>query len=152
MWGHVINQAVSVSHTPRNPHDTPPRRQANSHHLAPDARGRAGARRMPSTTVGPHHRHANKIETGQTHASHHHHHHSHHHTTTTATTTQHHHQPPPPPPSSTNHHLHHHQQEPPQPPPSPNRVSHRKKKSKTETWPEKKGNRITGGAKLADER
>src|SRR3954467_13932124 len=71
MWGHVINQAVSVSHTPRNPHDTPPRRQANSHRLAPDARGRAGARRTPSTTVGPHHRHVNKIDTGQPLASDH---------------------------------------------------------------------------------
>src|SRR3954470_7860453 len=71
MWGHVINQAVSVSHTPRNPNDTPPRRQANSHRLAPDARGRAGARRTPSTTVGPHHRHVNKIDTGQPLASDH---------------------------------------------------------------------------------
>src|SRR3954470_15702986 len=71
MWGHVINQAVSVSHTPRNPNDTPPRRQTNSHRLAPDARGRAGARRTPSTTVGPHHRHVNKIDTGQPLASDH---------------------------------------------------------------------------------
>src|SRR3954471_19898603 len=71
MWGHVINQAVSVSHTPRNPHDTPPRRQVNSHQLHPDARGRVGARRTPSTTVGPHHRHVHKIDTGQPLASDH---------------------------------------------------------------------------------